>query len=75
MNCRFHPDRNAEVVCNKMEYGYCRECLDSCQACTDPEIYCRHRTSCVIWEMCRRQVRQLRNRKKSGDDKESPETS
>ena len=67
MKCRFHSDREAEVVCNKMEYGYCRECLDDCRACTDPEIYCRYRTSCVIWEMCRKQVRRSRNRKTCTD--------
>ncbi len=55
--CRFHPEREAVVTCNKQEYGYCQECLDSCQACTDPELYCRHRTYCFIWEMCRKQVR------------------
>jgi hypothetical protein len=71
MKCRFHSDREAEVICNKMEYGYCRECLDDCRACTDPEIYCRHRTACVIWEMCRKQVRRSRNHKTcaEGDQK------
>jgi hypothetical protein len=63
MNCRFHPDREADVVCNKMEYGYCRECVDTCRACSDPELYCRHRTYCVIWELCRKQVRRARARK------------
>ncbi len=73
MKCRFHPDREVEVVCNKMEYGYCRECLDKCQACTDPEIYCRHRTSCFIWEMCRKQVRRSHNRKECAEDNQGSE--
>jgi hypothetical protein len=60
MKCRFHADRDATVTCNKMEYGYCQECVDQCKACSDPELYCRHRTYCVIWEMCRKQVRKTR---------------
>ena len=52
--CRFHPDREAYVTCQKMEIGYCRDCLDNCEACTDPCGYCRFRTQCIIWEKCRR---------------------
>jgi hypothetical protein len=55
--CRFHPDDEAVVFCNKFEYGYCGLCLESCVACTDPELYCRHRTYCIIWELCRKAVR------------------
>jgi hypothetical protein len=60
MKCRFHSDRDATVICNKYEYGYCGECLEQCTACTDPELYCRHRTYCVIWEMCRKAVKRNR---------------
>jgi len=28
MKCRFHPDREAKVTCQKMDLGYCQECLD-----------------------------------------------
>lgn len=59
-SCRFHPERRAVVYCEKFEYGYCQECVDSCRACTDPELYCRHRTACVIWELCRREVKKRR---------------
>ena len=55
--CRFHPEREAVVVCNKHEHGYCQECIDRCSACSDPELYCRHRTYCVIWELCRKIVK------------------
>ncbi|OIP90025.1 MAG: hypothetical protein AUK55_13560 [Syntrophobacteraceae bacterium CG2_30_61_12] len=55
--CRFHPERDAVVVCNKHEHGYCQECIDRCSACSDPELYCRHRTYCVIWELCRKIVK------------------
>jgi hypothetical protein len=55
--CRFHPNVAARVFCNKLEYGYCASCLESCVACTDPELYCRHRDYCIIWELCRNAVR------------------
>lgn len=53
MKCRFHPERDAFVKCDKMEIGYCQECLDRCEACTDPCGYCRFRSQCLIWELCR----------------------
>ena len=55
--CRHHPDRDACVVCQKMEVAYCQECLDACRACTDPCLYCKFRQSCVIWELCRKEAR------------------
>jgi len=60
--CKNHPDRDPVITCMKMNFGYCQECLDTCEACTDPCIYCKHRTSCVIWELCRKsdRVRQMR---------------
>ncbi len=53
MKCRYHPDREAYVVCQKMLIGYCADCLEGCEGCTDPDIYCKFRTQCIIWEMCR----------------------
>jgi hypothetical protein len=46
-----------------MDLGYCEECLDTCQACTEPTGYCKYRTGCVTWEMCRQsdRVRRLRD--------------
>jgi hypothetical protein len=55
--CRHHPDRDACVVCQKMEVSYCQECLDNCRACTDPCLYCKFRRECVIWELCRKEAR------------------
>ena len=55
--CRHHPDRDACVLCQKMEVAYCQECLDNCKACTDPCLYCKFRQSCVIWELCRKEAR------------------
>jgi len=63
MRCRFHPERKARAVCHKFEYGYCDECLETCAACTDPELYCKHRTSCIIWETCRKAVKNKRKGK------------
>lgn len=58
--CRFHPDRPAMVRCNKYEYSYCQECVESCDACTDPNLYCQHRNQCFIWEVCRREIKRRR---------------
>ena len=55
--CRYHPHRAASVVCQKMEFGYCQECLDRCKACTDPCLYCKFRPGCVIWELCRQEAK------------------
>ncbi len=54
MNCLFHDDREAYAKCQKMEIGYCRECLENCEACTDPCGYCQFRTQCIIWELCKK---------------------
>ena len=70
--CRHHPDRKAVVSCEKHEYGYCEECLDTCSACTDPELYCRHRQQCVIWDNCRGTVKQLIRARKEAEDESSP---
>ncbi len=60
MACRFHPDREERVRCSKMEIGYCEECLDNCEACTDPCGYCKFRSSCIIWENCRKSEKRRR---------------
>lgn len=57
MECRFHPGREAVVEFQKMEFWYCQECLDECRACTDPCLYCKFLTGCVIWELCRKEAR------------------
>jgi hypothetical protein len=60
--CKHHPERAARVQCQKMAIGYCQECLDTCQACTDPCGYCKHRSGCIIYELCRKsdQARRLK---------------
>lgn len=58
--CRFHPERPAVVRCNKYEYHYCRECVEACDACTDPNLFCQHRTQCFIWEVCRGEIKRRR---------------
>jgi len=60
--CTKHPDRPAVAQCQKMNVGYCEECLDTCMACTEPTNYCKFRSSCVTWERCRKsdRVRSLR---------------
>lgn len=59
MECRNHPEREAQVVCQKLNIGYCQECLDNCMACTDPCGHCQFRKTkvCIIWELCRKSER------------------
>jgi hypothetical protein len=66
--CRYHPDRSSRVRCMKYGYDYCQECLESCDSCTDPELYCTYRTQCVIWEVCRKTIRARKSRKCSQTD-------
>ncbi|MDZ7697850.1 MAG: hypothetical protein U5R49_13315 [Deltaproteobacteria bacterium] len=60
MQCRNHPDREARVTCQKMNIGYCLDCLENCEACTDPCGYCQFRPQCVIWETCRKSEQRYR---------------
>ena len=60
MKCQYHADRDAYVTCQKMLVGYCRECLDHCEACTDPCGYCKFRTQCLIWELCKKSDKRFR---------------
>ena len=59
-NCRFHPDREGVLYCEKCEHGYCEKCLAKGVICSDPELYCKHRTHCVIWENCRELLKKSR---------------
>jgi hypothetical protein len=70
MKCRYHPDREARVVCQKMEIGYCQECLDNCEACTDPCTYCKFRQGCIIWELCRKSEKKYRLEKAASGESE-----
>ena len=58
--CRYHPDRDGVLYCEKSEYGYCEECLAEGVICTDPENYCKFRTHCIIWEDCRELLKESR---------------
>ncbi len=43
--CKNHPNREASYICLKHNNYLCSDCLQ----CKDPEIYCKFRTSCVIF--------------------------
>jgi hypothetical protein len=49
--CIHHPDRETQYVCMKHQLYLCEACLQ----CKDPKIYCKHRSSCPIWFMSKRQ--------------------
>ncbi|MBW2094020.1 MAG: hypothetical protein JRI80_03955 [Deltaproteobacteria bacterium] len=65
MQCRYHPDREAYIQCQKMGVGYCRECLENCEACTDPCTYCKYRPQCIIWELCKKSEKRYRLERQS----------
>ncbi len=48
--CAKHPDRETNFLCMKHNVYMCEECLN----CRDPEIHCKHRSSCPIWFMEKR---------------------
>lgn len=49
--CIHHPDRDTPYICMKHQIYLCEQCLQ----CKDPKIYCKHRSSCPIWFMDKRQ--------------------
>ena len=49
--CIHHPDRETRFLCMKHQIYLCEACLQ----CKDPKIYCKHRSSCPIWFMSKRQ--------------------
>ena len=49
--CINHPDRETPYICMKHQIYLCEECLH----CKDPNVYCKHRPSCPIWFMSKRQ--------------------
>jgi hypothetical protein len=50
--CRNHPDRETSYLCSKYTIYMCEECFK----CSDPEIYCKFRSSCPIWFVDRRKA-------------------
>jgi hypothetical protein len=47
--CPLHPEVETRLQCAKHGTLVCPRCL----ACRDPDLYCRHRSACLIWFMQR----------------------
>jgi hypothetical protein len=43
--CTRHPERETRFQCLKHDLWMCDECF----ACRDPELYCKHRSACLVW--------------------------
>lgn len=43
--CKNHPDKVANYACSKHGYHLCAECV----RCHDPKLYCKYRSSCIIY--------------------------
>ncbi len=59
MQCPKHPDLPARFKCEKFEVRMCERCME----CRSPELYCKFRQHCVIWEL-------LEEERKSGSPEE-----
>lgn len=53
-SCVNHPDRETVLVCTK----YSRHLCEACAHCSDPKLYCKFRTACMIWFMEKENNRQ-----------------
>ena len=53
--CQNHPDREGQYFCSK----YMRYLCEECAVCQDPELYCKFRSGCLIWEKHRAERRGL----------------
>ena len=52
--CVCHPEIETSYVCMKHGVYLCEDCL----TCRDPKIYCKFRSSCMIWYMDRQKKAQ-----------------
>ena len=43
--CFRHPDIETSFYCQKYEQYKC----DDCMKCSDPDLYCKFRSACLIW--------------------------
>jgi len=43
--CLKHPEIETDYLCMKDNVYMCQECLK----CRNPKIYCKFRSSCLIW--------------------------
>ncbi len=48
--CVNHSDRETSYLCLKYNVPLCEECL----GCSDSELYCKFRSSCIIWFMTKK---------------------
>ncbi len=44
--CEKHPGTEGVFFCAKYTRHLCEKCMD----CGDPELYCKFRQRCLIWE-------------------------
>lgn len=66
LRCVNHPDRRPAALCEKYERGYCSECFDRGLYCADPELYCKFRPLCLIWDDHREKKLQEKREAASG---------
>lgn len=47
MNCVNHIEREGVYFCQKYSRYFC----ETCMKCSDPKLYCKFRSMCIIWEL------------------------
>jgi len=62
--CTRHPERPATQYCQKHYRYFCDECM----TCSNPKLYCPHRTSCIIWFLEREKRREDREEEQTRDE-------
>ncbi|PID44986.1 MAG: hypothetical protein CR981_00860 [Proteobacteria bacterium] len=53
--CRNHPDRESGYRCMKYGYYLCEECL----CCNDLDMFCKARSSCIIYFLTSKKGKEL----------------
>ncbi len=52
LTCVNHPHRETSYLCLKHNVSLCEECI----RCSDPKLYCKFRSSCIIWFITKKTV-------------------
>lgn len=49
MRCPKHPELETRFRCEKFDVYMCEKCME----CRSPDLHCKHRQACIIWELTR----------------------
>lgn len=52
MRCPKHPELETRFRCEKFDVYMCEKCME----CRSPDLHCKHRQACLIWEFTRQDL-------------------